>query len=139
MGANVGQTEGNVGWMSGNLGQTGGIKGWIRGNKGRMGGNKGRIGGNKGWMPGNKGRMGGGRPDERTSGRRRMGADKQIGRRGRMGGMADGRTGGMANRGGRCRTDFLEGKTPQLTHQLTWPLEIQCGRSWVTIQTGHLP
>ena len=34
---------------------------------------------------------------------------------------------------------FPKDKTPKLTHQLTWPLEIQRGRPRVTIQIGHLP
>ena len=44
--------------------------------------------------------------------------------------------------GGRRRTGadgFPKGKTPKLTRQLMWPLEIQCGRPWVTVQTDHLP
>ena len=98
-------------------------------------------------MPGNKGRMGGGWTDEQTGGRvdgrtavdgggradERTGADEQTGggweADGRMGGMADGRMGGMADGGGWCRTDFPKGKTPNLTHQLTWPSKIQRGLS----------
>ena len=32
-----------------------------------------------------------------------------------------------------------KGKTPQLTCQLTWSLEIQRSHPWITVQTGHLP
>ena len=33
------------------------------------------------------------------------------------------------------QTDCPKVKTSQLTHQLTWPLEIQCVRPWVSIKT----
>ena len=38
--------------------------------------------------------------------------------------------------GGRCRTDRPKGKTPQLTCQLTWPLEIKRVRPWVSVKIG---
>ena len=69
-----------------------------------------------------------------------MGVDgKHTGGRADKGGWADEWNGRRVDGGGRCRTDFPKGKTPQLTRQLTWPLEIQRGRPRVTIQMGHLP
>ena len=53
--------------------------------------------------------------------------------RGRADGVADWRTGGRVDDG------FPKGKTPNLTRQLTWPLEIQRGRLWITIKLPHLP
>ena len=70
-----------------------------------------------------------GRADRRTSGRgRTMG--------GRANGLADWRMGGLGRTGGRR---ISEGKTPNLTCQLTWPWEIQCGRPQVTLKLPHLP
>ena len=62
---------------------------------------------------------------------------------GRTDGAADGgtnwRTGGRADGGGRADDGFPKGKTPNLTHQLTWPSEIQRGRPRVTVKLFHLP
>ena len=55
---------------------------------------------------------------------------------GQVGGLADGRTGGRGRMGGRR---ISEGKIPYLTRQLTWPWEIQRGRSQVTGKLPHLP
>ena len=75
--------------------------------------------------------------DKRTSGRgRARWADERTeadtGRTGRTSrwGRAHARTGGRR---------ISEGKTPNLTRQLTWPLEIQRGRPRVTIKLPHLP
>ena len=102
----------------------------------------------------------GGEADRRTSGRgrahwtdERIGADTaQTGGRADGGrqvddwmgrtGYADARTGwrtsGRMDEGGWGRMDSPKDKTPQLTRQLTWPLEIQRGHPRVTVQTGHL-
>ena len=50
-----------------------------------------------------------------------------------MGWQIDERT----DRGKRCWMDRPKGKTSQLTHQLTWPLEIQRVCPWVSVKTGH--
>ena len=55
---------------------------------------------------------------------------------GRMGGMADERTGWTC---GRADDGFPKGKTPNLTSQLTWPSKIQHGRPRVTVKLPHLP
>ena len=57
----------------------------------------------------------------------------QADRRTGMGGLADGWTGQTVEDG------FPKGKTPKLTHQLTWQSEIQRGRPRVTVQLPHLP
>ena len=113
----------------------------------RMGG---RVGGRADrWADGRTGGRGlradertgertGGRADEGghagwTSGRgRTMGGQADRGRRvhGREDGLADWRTGGRR---------ISEGKTPNLTHQLTWPWKIQHGRPRVTVKLSHLP
>ena len=80
------------------------------------------------------------RVDERTRGR----ADERTGV-GMLGGRADGggqwadgladwRTGGRGRTGGRR---ISEGKIPDLTRHLTWPWEIQRGRSRVTVKLPH--
>ena len=85
--------------------------------------------------------------DGRTSGRG-LQADEWTG--GRTGGWADKRTGpgtlgGRADGGGQWadgRTGgrrISEGKTPNLTCQLTWPWEIQRGHPRVTVKLPHLP
>ena len=75
------------------------------------------------WMSG-RGRTMGGRADRRT----------------RAGTRADGwtgwRTGGRGRTGGRR---ISEGKTPNLTRQLTWLSEIQRGCPRVTVKLLHLP
>ena len=75
-------------------------------------------------------------------------AGRTSGRGQRMGGRVDGaadewtgwRTGRLAD--GRMgvdrRTTDFEGKTPNLTRQLTWPSEIQRGRPQVTVKLPHL-
>ena len=85
-----------------------------------------------------------GRADGRT--RRRTGgqvgglADWGMGGRGRtsgrVGGLADWRMGGRGRTGGRR---ISEGRTPDLTRQLTWPWKIQCVRLRVTVKLPHLP
>ena len=71
----------------------------------------------------------GAQADERT------GADNgRMG--GRVGGLVDGRTSGRGRTGGRR---ISEGKTPDLTHHLTWPWEIQRGCPRVTVKLPHLP
>ena len=82
------------------------------------------------------GRTGGrGRAKARTGGRADRAAD----------GVADGRIGWRTGRladGGQGRTGgrrISEGKTPNLTRQLTWPWEIQRDCPWVTIKLPHLP
>ena len=161
MGANVGRTMGNVGRTSGNLGRMtgnmGGREGTRGGWEGTKGGREGTRGGREGTRGGCQGTRGGweadGRMSRRADGRtaadgggqanKRTGADGWTGggweADGWTGGMADGRNGGRAERGGRCRTDFPRGKTLQLMHQLTWPLEIQRGRPRVTVKLPHLP
>ena len=73
---------------------------------------------------------------EHGADRREQGADEgkwgQMSGRGRM--EANGKqTGGQADGGERCRMDCPKSKTPYLTRQLIWPLEIQRGRPWVTV------
>ena len=70
--------------------------------------------------------------------------DEQTGRQGggRADELADWQTGRLADGGGRGRTGgrrISKGKTPDLTRQLTWPLEIQRGRPRVTVKLPHLP
>ena len=67
----------------------------------------------------------GGRAGWQTSGQRRM--------------VADGRTGGQVDRGGWWWTDFRRVKLLNLTSQLIWLSEIQCGRPQITVQLRHLP
>ena len=73
---------------------------------------------------------GGGRADKRTEAGGR--ADGWTGQRtsGQVSRLADWRTGGR---------QISEGKTLDLTHQLTWPWEIQRGRPRVTVKLPHLP
>ena len=87
----------------------------------------------------------GGHADRRTSGReqtmggradRRIGvgsrADRWTGER--VGELADWRTGGWERTG---RQRIFEGKTPNLTRQLTWSSETQRDRPRVTIKLPH--
>ena len=55
---------------------------------------------------------------------------------GRVGRLADWRTGGRGRTGGQR---ISEDKTPNLTRHLTWPWEIQRGRPRVTIKLPDLP
>ena len=84
-----------------------------------------------------------GRVDGRTRMEKRIGrqVDRRTCKRVQGGGQADermgtGTLGGRADRGGRGQTvadRFRKGKTPKLTRQLTWPLEIQRGCLRVTV------
>ena len=66
----------------------------------------------------------------RTRGRRQARWTAQM-----RAGKLDGRAHGV----GRCWMDRPKDKTPQLTHQLTWPLEIQCVRPRINVKIGHSP
>ena len=78
----------------------------------------------------------GGRPHRRT----RATGGRADGRADEGGQWADRRTGGRGRAGARTGGRRIsEGKTPNLTRQLTWPWEIQRGRPRVTIKLSHLP
>ena len=83
-----------------------------------------------------------GRTGGRTGAQADGGSERKSGRAGKL---ANGRTGagtlgGQADGGGRAGgRQISEGKTPDLTRQLTWPWEIQRGRPRVTVKLPHLP
>ena len=104
---------------------------------GRTGGGRADCGGRA------DGRTGGGRADRgrRAADGRRTKADNGW-TGGQADGAVDGRTGGQVGGLADWRTGgrrISEGKTPNLTHPLTWPWEIQRGRPRVTVKLPHLP
>ena len=76
----------------------------------------------------------GGRADRGRHARRTSCTDE-----GRQAGQAGGQEWMGWRMGGWCRTDCPKAKLSQLMHQLTWPLEIQCIRRWISVKKSHLP